>query len=120
MGQQKNWHDKVFSPEQQQHAEVLWSWVYKEVQRLTASHADPAGEEAQRAVGVRRDLLRQFGGDDPTVAEGLPNWVKLYQGQPQGKQGPVIPQLSPEERSFLVRAEEYAEQCAEEQQEKEE
>ncbi len=67
-----------WSPELQAQADREWKALIQDVEAAIARNEDPAGETGKQLAARRKDLLLQFTGGDPGIAQGL---KKLFADQ---------------------------------------
>ena len=112
MEQQKDWHEKYFTPEQSQMMKVLsessyseeakrklsarkewteadqkrvdeqYAFVKSELTRLVAVGADPASPEAQKVAEVKHELNTSFTRGDADIEAGLKQWWNGFDALP--------------------------------------
>jgi len=80
-----------WSPEVQAQADKDWKELIHDVEAAIARKEDPAGEVGKQLAARRKNLLLQFTGGDPGIAQGLknlladqPNWPKEFK-KPYGE-----------------------------------
>ena len=69
---------KRWSPEIQAQAEKDWKELIQDVEAAIARNEDPASETGKQLAARRKNLLLQFTGGDPGIAQSL---KKLYADQ---------------------------------------
>lgn len=65
--------NRRWSPEVQAQAEHDWKALIQDVEAAIARNEDPAGQIGRQLAARRRNLLLQFTGGDPGIAQGLKN-----------------------------------------------
>jgi DNA-binding transcriptional MerR regulator len=80
-----------WSPEVQVQADKDWKELIRDVEAAIAQKEDPASEAGKQLAARRKNLLLQFTGGDPGIAQGLkslfadqPNWPKDFK-KPYGE-----------------------------------
>jgi DNA-binding transcriptional MerR regulator len=92
-----------WTEEDQKRVDVQWAEVNSGIQRLAASGADPAGDDAQAVVAQYKGLIAAFTGGDPEIAAGLNKFWEAHSALPEGER-PIRSPYSPDEQAFLDKA----------------